>query len=65
MAMVKRFNNELIWNSGFDDGVFLTKAIGEWNQPDNYPNLTEAIYKSLDQAKQFIAGSLVSLKSCS
>ena len=52
--MVDLATNGLIWRARMDTLDGTVRVEGEWNQAPDFPNLTAAIYKSIDQAWDFL-----------
>lgn len=52
--LINAKTNELLWTSEMIEKESKVKSIGEWDQSPDFPNLTKAISKSIDNAKAFL-----------
>jgi hypothetical protein len=52
--MVDLATNRLMWRALMDTMDGTVRVEGEWNQAPDFPNLTAAIYKAIDQAQGFL-----------
>lgn len=52
--MIGRSENEILWDSGREEGMIREPVIGPWSQEPNYPNLTGAAHRAIEKSKKFL-----------